>query len=230
MSFDPKDFGLKRFNLYEIIATSYSLVNNGSTIKPNAACMGIKLIEERCLQISPFSGTKTYENLKKYKIIAVNFVEDICLYTLAALKGSKSLIELSDFPSEYYNFKYLEDYKMDVPYIKKAWGFLIGKVSEESYKTKKNDFGEVSIPLFKLNVIYSEKLQESHKLFNRAENLVLETIILATRLKLAKETGNEPLFNKIQLKINDHIENIQRFGKNKKALKSIELIKKYIKF
>jgi hypothetical protein len=230
MNFDPKNFGLKRFNLYEVIATSYSLINDGTTIKPNAACMGIILIEENYLQISPFSGTKTYENLKKNQIIALNFVDDIYLYTLAALKGSKNIIEINDFPSKYYEFKYLENYKMDVPFIKKAWGIIIGKVSQESHKTKINDFGEIDIPLFKLNVIYNEKLGDSYKLFNRAENIVLETIILATRLKLAKETSNQHLFNRIQLKIKDHLENIQRFGKNKKALKSVELIKKYIDF
>ncbi|UCD00421.1 MAG: DUF447 family protein [Promethearchaeota archaeon] len=226
--FNYQDFGLKEDNLYEIIATTYSITEDSKEIKPHASCMGIRMIEGEQIQISPFYGTITYKNLKEHSTIAINFIDDIYLYALAALKEPDSPIGLTDFPSKYYDFKYLESRAMDVPYIKKAWGFLIGEVSHEFQKTKKDDLGEVIIPVFKLNVIFSEKLKESYKLFNRADNLALETIILATRLKVANEDQNQPLFLKIQKKIKDHIENIKRFGKNKKALKTIELISKYI--
>ncbi|MFW9877694.1 MAG: hypothetical protein ACFFG0_31795, partial [Candidatus Thorarchaeota archaeon] len=170
----------------------------------------------------------TYKNLKEYSTIAINFVEDVYLYALAALKEPFSPIGLTDFPSNYYDFKYLESLMMEVPYIKKAWGILIGEVSHEFQKTKLDDFGEALIPVFKLNVIYSEKFHESSKLFNRAENLALETIILATRLKIAKENKSQLLLSKIYEKIIDHIENIKKFGKNKNALKTIKLVIKYI--
>jgi len=226
--FNYKDFGLKKDNLYEIIATTYSITEDGKEIKPNASCMGIRMIEGEQIQISPFYSTTTYKNLKEYSTIAINFVDDVHLYALAALKEPDSPIGLTDFPSKYYDFKYLESRAMDVPYIKKAWGILIGEVSQEFQKTKKDDLGEVTIPMFKLDVILFEKLQESYKLFNRADNLALETIILATRLKVAKENQSQPLFFKIHEKITDHIENIKRFGKNEKALKTIELVSKYI--
>ncbi|MFX0080374.1 MAG: DUF447 domain-containing protein [Candidatus Hodarchaeota archaeon] len=226
--FDYQDFGLKKDNLYEIIATTYSINSENKAIKPNASCMGIRMIEGNQIQISPFYSTATYKNLKEYGTIAINFVDDVYLYALAALKEPFSPIGLTDFPSNYYDFKYLESRMKDVPYIKKAWGILIGEVSHEFQKTKLDKFGEAIIPVFKLNVIYSEKFQESSKLFNRAENLALETIILATRLKIAKENNNQPLLSKIHEKIIDHMENIERFGKNKNALKTIELVNKYI--
>jgi len=115
-----------------------------------------------------------------------------------------------------------------VPFIKKAWGILIGEVSKEFHKSKKNDLGEVIIPMFKLNIIFTEKFQESHKLYNRAENLALETIILATRLKVAKENKNLTLFSKIYEDISSNIKKIERFGKNKEALKAIDLVNSYI--
>ncbi|UCC18135.1 MAG: DUF447 family protein [Promethearchaeota archaeon] len=230
MTFNPKLFGLKNFYLYEIIATTYSLIDDETTIKPNASCMGIRIIDENQLEISPFYGTSTYENLSKNKIITINFIDDVYLYALAALKETKSPIGLKDFPSEYYDFKYIKAYTTDVPYIKKAWGILIGKVLQEFQKTKRDDLGEILIPIFKLNIIFNEKFRESHKLFNRAENLALETIILTTRLKLAKENEDSSLFSKIYEKIIDNIENIQRFGKNKRALKTLELVNKYISF
>lgn len=223
-----QEFGLKKGNLYEIIATTYSISENSMEIKPNASCMGIRMIEGGQIQISPYYSTITYKNLKEYSTIALNFVDDIYLYALAALKEVNSLINLTEFPPKYYDFKYLESRAMDVPYIKKAWGIIIGEVSQELQKTKKDDLGEVIIPIFKLNVIFSEKFQESYKLFNRADNLALETIILATRLKIAKENQKQLLFSKIHKKIMNYIENIKRFGKNEKALNTIELVNKYV--
>lgn len=226
--FNYQDFGLKEGNLYEIIATTYSITKNGKEIKPNASCMGIRMIEGGQIQISPFYSTITYKNLKDYSTIAINFVDDVYLYALAALKEPDSSISLTDFPSKYYDFKYLESRTMDIPYIKEAWGILIGEVSQEYQNTKTDDLGEVIIPIFKLDVIFTEKLQETHKLFNRAENLALEAIILATRLKIAKKNQNQVLLSKIHEKIKDLIENIERFGKNKRAQKTIYLVDKYI--
>ena len=226
--FNYQDFGLKEGNLYEIIATTYSILEKGMEIKPNASCMGIRMIEGEHLQISPYYSTITYKNLKDYNTIAINFVDDIYLYGLAALKEPNSLINLTEFPPKYYEFKYLESRSMDIPYIKKAWGILIGEVSHEFQITKTNDLGEVMIPVSKLDVIFAEKFLNTHKLFNRTENLVLETIILATRLKIARENQNKAQYIKINEKIEEYIEDIERFGYNKRALKTIELIKNYL--
>ena len=228
MSFDPKDFGLKRDYLYEIIATSYSIVGDGTAIKPNASCMGIRLIESNKLQITPFYTTSTYQNLKKYNIITLNFIDDVYLYALAALKDPNSPIGLVEFPSEYYEFKILDSLSMDVPYIKNSWGILTCKVFKEFQEIKRDDLGETKVPRFSLDVISSELFQASHKLFNRAENLALEVIILATRLKIVKDNKNKPRFSKILNKIRENIKNINRFGKNEKAIKTIELINDYI--
>ncbi|MFX1591254.1 MAG: DUF447 domain-containing protein [Promethearchaeota archaeon] len=226
--FNYHDFGLKEGNLYEIIATTYSITKNSNEIRPNASCMGIRMIEGEQIQISPFYSTTTYKNLKDYSIIAINFVDDIYLYALAALKEPESPINLTEFPSKYYDFRYLESRAVDVPYIKKAWGILIGEISQEFHKTKKDDLGEIIVPVFKLDVIFNEKLRDTHKLFNRAENLALEATILATRLKIAKKNQNEAQFSKIHEKIEDCKENIERFGNNRRAFKSIYLIDKYI--
>ena len=226
--FNYQDFGLKKDNLYEIIATTYSITENGMQIKPNASCMGIRMIEDTLIQISPFYSTTTYKNLKEQSIIAINFVDDVYLYALAALKEPDSVINLTDFPIKYYDFKNIEARNMDIPYIRKAWGILIGEVIQEFQKNKIDDLGEYIMPVFKLKVFYSEKLKQSYKLFNRAENLALETIILATRLKVAKENEDQSIFSKNYEKIRDYKENIKRFGKNEKALKAIELVSRYI--
>ncbi|MHA1883771.1 MAG: DUF447 domain-containing protein [Promethearchaeota archaeon] len=228
MSFDPKIFGLKKDYLYEVIATSFSIANDGTAIKPNASCMGIRLVENNKIQITPYSTSSTYRNLKDNSIIALNFIDDVYLYALAALKDPNSPINLVEFPSENYAFKSLESLSMDVPYIKNSWAILICKVFKEFEEVKTGDLGEIMIPRFILDVISGELFQASHKLFNRAENLALEAIISTTRLKIAKDNKNKLLFSEILDKINEDIKNIIRFGKNKKAIKTIELVTNYI--
>ncbi len=228
MSFDPLDFGLKKDYLYEIIATSYSITNDGTTIKPNASCMGIRLVENNIIQIKPFYTTSTYQNLKNNSIITLNFIDDVYLYAIAALKDPNSPIGLVEFPIKYYEFKHLESLSMDIPYIKSAWGILTCKVYKEFQEIKKNDLGETIVPIFRLEVISSDLFEVSHKLFNRAENLALEVIILATRLKIAIKNKDEPLISKIFNKIKENFNDVKRFGKNEKAIKTIELVDNYI--
>ena len=226
--FNSQDFGLKEGNLYEIIATTYAITNNGKEIKPNASCMGIRMIEGEQIQISPFYSTITYKNLKEHSTIAINFVDDIYLYALAALKEPDSPINLTDFPSKYYDFKYLESRAVDVPYINKAWAYLICEVSEQLQKVKQSAVDVYKTTEFRLNILFSKKLKKSFNLFNRADNLALESIILATRMKVAKSTNNQDLYKKFLAQLTSFINSIERFGSNRKALKAINLVKRFI--
>jgi hypothetical protein len=73
------------------------------------------------------------------------------------------------------------------------------------------------------------KFKDSFKLFNRTENIALESIILATRLKIAYIKKDQLQFSKILEIIEKKLENARKFGKNLNALKSIDLVEKYIK-
>ena len=89
--------------------------------------------------------------------------------------------------------------------------------------------GSINATEFELEVIYSIKKKESFKLYNRAENLALESIILATRLKIARENKDEILYSKIETRINEYLNMITQFGRNSSALKTINLVKEYIR-
>ncbi len=226
--FSPQDFGLITDYLYEILATTYSINSYSGQISPNTACMGIKLLKNKRLIINPYPETTTFKNLKEKSLIAINFVDNVYLYALAALKDPNSLIGVKDFPEKYYDYQTLETYGKDIPYIKKAWGIIIGKVSKELKKTKNDSFGEVIIPIFILDVIFAKKIRNSSKSINRAENLTIEAIILATRLEIAKKSNNEVLFSQIHKQILYYIENIKRFGANAEALQAIEIVDNYL--
>jgi len=227
-----EEFGLKEGCLYEILATTFSIKNE--EIIPNASCMGIRLQDNKTVVINPYQNTLTYKNLKENCLICINFLENIYLYTLAALKGPYLSEKLRVFPIEYYNYYNLNrDTKIKkstikMPYIKNAWAVLICESINESSIIKIDDFGEVNLPIFTLKVLSILKFKISYNFFNRAENLTLETIILTTRLKVAYEKKKVDLIKSYQKKIEDTIQIIRRFGRNPEALKSIELIEQYI--
>ncbi len=237
---DLTSIGLKINYLYEVLATTYSIKNN--KLVPNTAAMGIKLLESNTIKIIPFPNTTTYKNLDSTKLITLNFVDDIFLYAIASLKGNYISSSTETLTEQYYNlypfdvkkehkaiFKGItQDNIIHLPYLNQAWAIISCVATNKNHTVKTDNLGQVKLVEISLSVISYEKFKESFKLYNRAENLTLETIILATKLYVAKEKKDKTLFNKIKHKIEENINDVLRFGKNLSALKSIEYIKDYV--
>jgi len=234
---DITSIGLKINYLYEVLATTYSIKNN--KLVPNTAAMGIRLLENNTIKILPFPNTTTYKNLNSTKFIILNFVDDIFLYAIASLKGSNSIDTSSEQYYNYFPFDVKNEHKaifkgipldnfIRLPYLNQAWAIISCVVTNENQTVKKDNLGQVELVVINLSVIFYEKFKESFKLYNRAENLTLETIILATKLYVAKEKKDKALFNKIKQKIEENINGVLRFGKNTSALKAIEYVKDYV--
>ncbi len=236
---DLTSIGLKMNYLYEVLATTYSLKNN--KIVPNTAAMGIRLLENNTIKIWPFPNTTTYKNLDSTKLIILNFVDDIFLYAIASLKGNyiSNNIEAAELYYNYFPFEVKNEHKailkeispdnlIHLPYLNQAWAIISCVATNKNQTVKTDSLGQVELVEISLSVIFYEKFKESFKLYNRAENLVLETIILATKLYVAKEKKDKTLFNKIKHKIEDNINEVLRFGKNISALKAIEYVKDYV--
>jgi len=213
MRVNYRELGLNLNHLYEILATTFSIIKSKNEIIPNTACMGIRLINDTTIKITPYPDTTTSKNLKSNRYISINFIDDIYLYALAALKKLKPNLFFIEFPSKYYSYyeiteelNQIDNFKLkniSMPFIDKAWAVIFCKAIEEQKIIKKNTLGEVKLSEFKLD-------------------------ILATRLKVAKEKNDQPSFHKIHETIVNHIENVERFGKNEKAIKAIKVANKFI--
>jgi hypothetical protein len=238
---DYTSIGLKLNYLYEILATTFSYDNN--LIVPNTASMGVRLVDKRTLKIWPFPSTTTYKNIEESRLLVLNFVDDVYLFALASLKNSNfSQIErgISKENYSYYTFNVNEANKefpkniavknsLQIPYLKQAWAIIICYANKINQILKKDDFGNYYLKEVSLTMMSFVKFRESFKLFNRAENLSLETIILSTKLKVAIEKKEETLIREIKHKIEENISDVKRFGKNVSALKAIEYIESYMK-
>ncbi|TFG17414.1 MAG: DUF447 family protein [Promethearchaeota archaeon] len=224
--FNPKLFGLVPNRLYEIIATTYRQILGN--IKPNASCMGIRVLEDNRISLNPFPNTTTFKNLKEKSLMAVNFVDDVYIYALAALKGYYSGIQFTEFPLKYYDYIDLKNREHQMPIINNAWAYLVCEIDEEIKHLKKDALNEIMITEFKLRVIQSKELKKSFSLFNRAENLTIESVIIATRLKICLAMNNKELYSKLETQLNYNIENIERFSKNSRVKKAMNLVQKYV--
>lgn len=238
---DFTSIGLKKNYLYEILATTFSIDN---TLRvPNTASMGLRLVDKKLFKIWPYPNTTTYKNIESNKFLILNFIDDVYLYALTSLKGynlSKSDRGLSEKHYNYYTLSAKEEYKdfakritsadsIQLPYLKQAWAIIVCIATNINQILRKDDFGEFKLMEVDLTAISYEKYRESFKLFNRAENLTLETIVLATKLSVAIEKKSIALIKTIKQKIEENVSIIMRFGKNLSALKAIEHVTDYIK-
>jgi len=167
----------------------------------------------------------------------------VYLYALTSLKGSnvsKSVGALSENYYNYYTLGVKDEYKdfakritstdsIQLPYLKQAWAILICIATNKNQILRNDDFGKMKLMEINLTVISYEKFKESFKLYNRAENITLETIVLATKLNVAIEKKDKALIRTIKRKIEENVSDVRRFGKNLSALKAIEHVKDYIK-
>ena len=112
--------------------------------------------------------------------------------------------------------------------MKNAWGVIFCNLYNEREVNSKDTLGRIIVSNFQFKVLETKKFKESFKIFNRAENLALEVIILTTRIKIAKENKNEKEYSKINEKIQNYIGLIENLSTNEQILKTVKLIKRFI--
>jgi hypothetical protein len=241
-----KDFsslGIKENYLYEILATTFSIHEN--LIVPNTASMGVRLVDNNLIKIWPYTNTITYKNIVSNKILIINFVDDVYLYALTSLKNMNKSNEVEALTEQFYNYftlatnvkaeykeilkRYTPSDSVNLPYLKQAWAIITCVATNKNKSLKCDDYGKSELMEINLEVISYGKFRESFKLYNRAENLTLETIILTTKLNVAIEKKDVALIRTVKGKIEENIRDVKRFGKNLSALKAIEHIEGYIK-
>ena len=215
-------FGINFNRLYETIAVTLTKLEKEKIILPNSACMGVKFLDNNTFQMTPYLETDTYKNLIKFPYVSINFVDNIYFYAQAALLGENLGQTKREFPDSYY------DFKDEIPYLKESWGVIFGKLNEHKIITKATHLGENNVLQANFKIIDFIKIQESFYLKNRAENLALESIILATRLKIAVKKENKEMYEKIYDKILYYNEQIKNFAKNDKAIETMDFIVSYI--
>ena len=139
--------------IYEVI------VSTSNAGIPHAAPMGIWSADLETLNMAIYQGSVTLKNILEEKEFAANFVDDVSIYY-------ESLFNKSNI-----DFRQLTH--MNVPVIKDSCATIACTVKD--IEEKKNRFHIES-------EIVDIRIGGDVKLINRAEGLVIESLIQATRL------------------------------------------------
>ena len=148
-----KEIGMKKNWIYEVIVSTFYAKT------PHAAPMGIWSEDFDTLNMAIYKDSKTLENIIKEKEFTVNFVDDITIFYESLFNKGKIA------------FKQLK--QLNSPVIKGASAIIVCGVKH--IEEKENRF-HISAEI--VDILIWDEI----KLVNRAEGLVLESLILATRL------------------------------------------------
>jgi len=223
-----EEFGMKKEIFYEMIAATISFKEQVKV--PNAASIGIRIIDDDLILVKSYFQTQTHHNIKKSKVLSFNLIEDVYQFALSSLKN-ESIRDLKGIQRDQFLYQNIasEGQVFEIPYLKNAWGVIFCKLIQEREIISQDYLGKIEACEFQFKVIGTNKLRESFKIFNRAENLVLEVVILATRMKIAKENNNQIIYSEINDKLQEYIHTIDKLSKNESITKTIEHVNKYIK-
>ncbi|NLE06638.1 MAG: DUF447 family protein, partial [Crenarchaeota archaeon] len=176
--------------------------------QPNAAPMGVSIIDEQHLTIKPFNSSTTLTNLKSSLSATVNLTSNIELFYKTAFKKENQ----DEIPKEWF-----EDAKtINTPQLQLAdavIGVSVEKISQLD--------SERSIVLCKVEFI--EAKAKLPKGYCRAFAATIEAIIHATRIKAFSDQENkQENINKLVELINNCKEIINRTAPNSKYSKILE--------
>ena len=157
-----EEIGMKKNWIYEVIISTFH------DRVPHAAPMGIWSEDYDTLNMAIYKNSKTLENIIKEKEFTANFVEDITFFY-------ESLFDKE-------RIAYKQSKQINAPIVKDSSAIVECRVKDIA--NKKNRYN------IRADVV-GIRIWNEIKLINRAQGLVLESLILATRLPHFPDCGIE---------------------------------------
>jgi hypothetical protein len=146
--------GMEKDWIYEVIVTTY-----GDHHRPNSAPMGVWTNDFHTLILEIHKDSKTLKNIMRLGQFAVNLVSDVTIFYESLFDKAKIAYENST--------------RINAPVIKNVPSVI--ELRLKDMKEKENSFRIESAPSH-------IQINDTIKLINRAQSLILESLILATRL------------------------------------------------
>jgi len=159
-----KQLGIKQNWLYEVVITS--LDNNA----PHAAPFGVKTTDFKIVFIEMYKGSNTLRNILTNKEFVINTVTD---------------------PTVFYDALYARE-KIDFGFAKMIIAPVLTDSPASIEVRLKNAINKEQSYMIEAEVVYIH-IRKRKELLNRAKSLVLESLILATRIPYLPERKPEEL-------------------------------------
>ncbi|MHA1734297.1 MAG: DUF447 domain-containing protein [Promethearchaeota archaeon] len=160
--------GFEKGCLYEVLVTTADPESG----VPNTAPMGMWVLSAEGVEIRPFRDTDTFKNASAAREVAINIAGDPLLFVKTALTGWSGGEGEPELPPESYTL----DEGSSVPHLRDAPLVLLAKVEHVAGESPR-----ARLTLKVRKVLRGERIPV---LPCRSNNLVLEALIHATRVKV----------------------------------------------
>lgn len=191
--------GLTKHSSAEIVLTTFSPEK-----KPHASVVGVMAIGSSRVLLKIFTNTRTFKNIIQSRAAIINILRDLDLLASLALKGFRRFgkIALKFRKSEHVNAPILAKtdarVEVEVERVKRA------KISDE--------IGSSEVAYITARVKNIEVINPSIHPFKRSEFFVIESAILATRIKEALKNGRDEVAKKKFLELSGYVEKCRRIA------------------
>jgi hypothetical protein len=193
------DLGFLKGVISETVVSTYSVDG-----KPNAAPMGITLLDEQHLTVDVFNSSQTYRNIKTNRGAVINLTGSIEVFYRSAFKEANPQGKL---PSEWFEKAQF----VNAPKLTLAEASIEVSVEHLELMTTRGTMKTHAL----LEVKSIQATQKYPKVFSRAMSLTVEAIIHATRVKiLLKDEEQEKHVAKLLEVISDCRQVVNRVAPN----------------
>ncbi len=173
---DLKEYSFPQDTLFESIL----ITAGGDSTPVNCAAMGVKLTRGEYLLVQPYTNTDTYRNLSQFPFATVNFTTNPLMFAICALKGWDEVPDAPELGDE--EIVFWKDFP--VPSLRSA--FLSLKCTRETMDHVKVGPRGMYLLVIKEAIVLTPTLP----LTNRADNLALEAVVHATRVRIFTDQGD----------------------------------------
>lgn len=210
------EIGLSEQSPAEIVLTTFS-----PDKKPHASVVGIRTIGKSKVLLRIFTNTRTFRNLLQSRAAVINIVRDVNLLASLALNGSPRFGKIT--------LKFEKLGYVNAPRLAKTDARVEVEVEKVGRAKIADEIGSSEVAHITARVKNIEVINPSIRPFKRSEFFVIESAILATRIKEALKNGRDEVAKKRFLELSEYVEKCRRIAPHSGELNLMKKIKDLFK-
>ncbi len=191
--------GLTKQSPAEIVLTTFS-----PDKRPHASVIGIRTIGKSKVLLRIFTDTRTFRNLLQSRAAVINIVRDVNLLASLALKEFPGFGKIA--------LKFEKSGHVNAPKLAKTDARVEVEVEEVERAKISDEIGSSEVAYITARVKNIEVINPSIHPFKRSEFFVIESVILATRIKEALKNGRDEVAKKKFLELGEYVEKCRRIA------------------
>lgn len=210
------EIGLSGQSPAEIVLTTFS-----PDKRTHASVVGIRAIGKSKVLLRIFTNTRTFRNILQSRAAVINIVKDVNLLASLALKRFP---RFGDF-----KLKFKKSGHVNAPRLAKTDARVEVEVEKVERTKISDEIGSSEVAYITARVKNIEVINPSIHPFKRSEFFVIESAILATRIKEALKNGRDEVAKKKFLELGEYVEKCRRIAPHSGELNLMIRIKDLFK-